>query len=120
MNHLKIIRLLDVRVDELENLLLDRTQTSNLGHLGGNVALTLHSLIDELRASSVHGQHVKVDPPDLRIEVGSDRAAGCNVGLHDVADNLDDLGILQASRVLVCLSNDVVPLSDVLARRQRR
>jgi hypothetical protein len=38
VNHLQVISLLNICVDELENLLLDCTETTDFGHLGCNVA----------------------------------------------------------------------------------
>jgi hypothetical protein len=35
------------------------------------LTIALNSFVNELRASSVHGKHVEVDPTDLGIEVGS-------------------------------------------------
>lgn len=37
VNHLKVIGLVDVCADQLEDLLLDGSKTADLGHLGGNV-----------------------------------------------------------------------------------
>jgi hypothetical protein len=38
VDHLQVISLLNICVDELENLLLDRTETTDFGHLGCDVA----------------------------------------------------------------------------------
>jgi hypothetical protein len=70
----------------------------------------LHSLVNKLTAGAVHGQHVEVDATNLGIEVGAYRTACRHISLHDIADNLDHLCILKADRVLVRLSDDVIPL----------
>lgn len=47
VDHLLVISLLDVSSDQLQDLLLDSPETSDLGHLGRDVAISLHSLIDQ-------------------------------------------------------------------------
>jgi hypothetical protein len=84
------------------------------------LTFTLNGLIDELRTCSVHGEHVEVDSADLGIEVRAYRAASCDVSLHDVANDLDDFRVLQTGRVLVCLSNDAVPLLRIRLVKQNR
>jgi len=51
-----------------------------------------------------------IDTTYLGIEVASDRRAGGDVGFHNVTDYLYSLAVGQVRRVLVCLSNDHVPL----------
>lgn len=59
-----------------------------------------------------------VDPPNLRIEVASNRRTGGYISLHDIADNFDSLAILQYRRVIICLLDDCVPLFKLLVRRK--
>lgn len=75
---------------------------------------SLNCFIDKLTACPVHREHIEVYAADLGIEVGSYRAACRYVRLHDVTNNLDNVCILQACWILICLSNNVIPLqSDI-------
>jgi hypothetical protein len=76
----------------------------------GVQTISLNSLVDELTACAVHCQHIEVDSADLGIEIGTYRTAGRHVCLHDVANNFDDIGLLETSRILVCLSDYAIPL----------
>lgn len=51
-----------------------------------------------------------IDTTYLGIEIASDRRAGGDVSFHDVADYLYSLAVREVRRVLVCLSNNHVPL----------
>jgi hypothetical protein len=66
-------------------------------------------LRDELTRRSIHLQHVAVQSADLGIEVGADGRASRHIGLHDVANNLDGIGILQDGGVHGRLLDDLVP-----------
>jgi len=50
-----------------------------------------------------------VYPPDLGVEVGADGGAGRHVRLHDVADDLDGVGVLQRRRVVRGRLDDLIP-----------
>jgi len=79
--------------------------------------ISLHGFIDELAASPVHCEHVKVDLADLRIKVASNGRASRYVGLHDVSDNLDGVGILENVGILMGGLDDLVPLADASAQK---
>ena len=119
VDHLQVIGLFNVCVDELEDLFLDGTETADLWHLCCNITLentsamirrgtctnhtfSLHGLVDQLAACTVHGKHVEVDAANLRVKVAADRRASRNICLHDVADDFDGLCILKYVRILVC------------------
>ena len=70
---LEVLSLVDVGLNELENLLLDGPETTDLGHLGSNLTLASNSLRNQLTGGSIHLKHVAIQVADLREEVGTDR-----------------------------------------------
>jgi hypothetical protein len=108
-NHLQVVRLLDIGVDQLQDLLLDGTETTDTGHLRSDRTVLSNTLRDHLGDGTVHAEHVHVDTSDLRVEVVADRGTSGNVGLHNVSNDLDGFGVLQNSRVLSGLGDDRIP-----------
>lgn len=111
-NHLQVIGSLNVGLEELEDFLLDGPKTSDLWSLGGNITTVCNGLRDHLARSSVHLKHIKVDLANLWEEVAADRCACRDVGLHDVADDLDGVAVLKDGWVGSCLLDDLLP-SDI-------
>lgn len=68
-----------------------------------------NSIRDELAGGPVHVQHVLIDSSELGMEEGSNRRTGRNVGLHDIAHNLDGIRIFKYRGVLVGLADDRIP-----------
>lgn len=60
-----------------------------------------------------------VDASNLGIEVTTNRRTSSHIGLHDVADYFDCVGILKARCVLVCLAYDNVPLKEAVSFDQQ-
>jgi hypothetical protein len=58
------------------------------------LTFSLNSFINQLGACPVHCKHVEIDATNLRVEVGSYRTTCGDIGLHDVANNFDDISIL--------------------------
>jgi len=72
VHHVDVVCTLDVRVDELEDLLLDGSKPADLGRLGGNVTFPLDSLVNETTRSTVHVEHIQVNPANLWVKVAAD------------------------------------------------
>lgn len=72
-----------------------------------------NTLRDHLAHSAIHVQHIHVYASDLRIEVAADRCTRRNVGLHDVANNLDRFSVLENRAVFSSLLDDAIPLHHV-------
>jgi hypothetical protein len=72
--------------------------------------ISLHRFVNQIARRTIHGEHVEEYAPYLRIEVAANRGAGRYIRLHDVADDLDSLAVLQDGRVVGCLLDDFVPL----------
>lgn len=71
--------------------------------------VSLDRIVNQLAARAVHGEHVEEYFANLWIEVASDGRAGRDIGLHDVADDLDGLRVLKDAGVLMSGLNDLVP-----------
>lgn len=73
------------------------------------ITIVGHRIVDELTGGTVHIQHVMVDAANLRIEVGSNRRACCNVRLHDVANDFNRVAVLENGSVLVGFRDNLIP-----------
>ena len=51
-----------------------------------------------------------IDASDLWVEVAAYRCASSNVGLHDIANDLDSLAVLKYRWIIVCLADYLIPL----------
>lgn len=85
IDHFEIVRSFDICVDEFQDLLLDRPETSDLGGFRGNapyltsvlitndlsdskfrmLTVISHGIVDELARRAIHVQHVMIDAADL-------------------------------------------------------
>jgi hypothetical protein len=130
VDHLQIISFLHIGIDQFKNLLFDSPEPSDFRGLGGDVAcrtldyenaekkaaratsvftIVRHGIINELTGSPIHVQHIMVDATNLGIEVSANRGTCCDVRLHNVADDLYRLSVLEDGRVLIRLSYNSIP-----------
>lgn len=88
-------RLLEDGIEEtltLQNLLLDRSQTSNLRRTCSDQTISGNSIANDSRYSSVEVEHIFVDSGNLGEEESSNARACRNIGFEDVRKNFDVFG----------------------------
>lgn len=88
-------RLLEYGIEEtltLQNLLLDRPQTSNLRRTRSDQTISGNSIANDSRNSSVEVEHIFVNSGNLGKEESSNACACRNIGFEDVGENFDVLG----------------------------
>lgn len=76
-----------------------------------SLTISLYSLVYQSTAGTVHGQHIKVDTTNLRVEVAAYGRARRYVRFHNVPNNLNGVRVLQDARILLRLLDDLIPLA---------